>query len=277
MSIFHLYRFSIILLLIWFISLSNLPAQLPQRIISLAPSLTKNLYLLQSEDLLVGCTNYCLLQSETDAEVVASAIQVNYEKAVMLKPDLIITTDLTKPKTIDTFKKLGIDVLVFTNPTSFAEICGQFIVLGERIGKKNLAEEIIADAQMRIEIIKQKVPEESVPQKIFMQIGANPLFTVVPNMFMNDLILFSGTVNIASDLQMGSINRETVLVRNPDIIVVVLMGASGTEEKSQWESFKSLSAVKKDQVFIMGADNACSPTPLSFVDALDELIGLIYK
>jgi iron complex transport system substrate-binding protein len=110
-----------------------------------------------------------------------------------------------------------------------------------------------------------------------MQIGANPLFTVVPNMFMNDLILFSGTTNIAADLEMGSINRETVLVRNPDIIIVVLMGASGTEEKGQWEIFESLSAVKRNQVFIMGADNACSPTPLSFVDALDEFIGLIYK
>ncbi len=264
-------------LLLFLISASTLTAQTPRRIISLAPSLTKNLYLLEAEELLVGCTNYCTLQSETDADIVASAIQVNYEKAVMLKPDLVITTTLTKAKTIDTFEKLGVPVLVFENPTSFDEICEQFIILGENVGKKRLAEEIIEDAQMRITVIKQKIPDHTSKQKVFMQIGTNPLFAVVPNTFMNDFINFSGTENIASDLIIGSINLESVLVRNPDIIVVVLMGIVGKEEKMRWESFENLNAVKKKQVFVMEADNACSPTPLSFVDALDEMISLIYN
>jgi iron complex transport system substrate-binding protein len=194
----------------------------------------------------------------------------------MLKPDLVITTTLTKPKTIDTFKKLGVEVLVFETPTSFSEICKQFILLGEAVDKKKLAEELIVDARNRISTIKQKVPAKSPKQKIFMQIGANPLFAVVPNTFMNDFINFSGTENIASGLSVGSINRETVLVRNPDIIVVVLMGLIGEEEKERWESYQNLSAVKKKQVFIVDADRTCSPTPLSFVEALDELISLIY-
>jgi len=267
---------NIILLVIFLVSASFAFAQAPKRIISLAPSLTKNLYLLGAEHLLVGCTHYCHLQSETDAEVVASAIQVNYEKAVILKPDLVITTDLTKAKTIDTFKKLDVEVLVFKNPTSFAEICEQFILLGEKVGKKELAENIIEDAKKRMDAIKAKVPIDSRKQKIFMQIGANPLFAVVPETFMNDFIDFSGTENIFSDLSMGSVNRETILVRNPDIIVVILMGTMGTDEKNRWEAFENLSASKKNQVFTMNADNACSPTPLSFVTALDELIGLIY-
>ncbi|WP_159521316.1 ABC transporter substrate-binding protein [Sunxiuqinia indica] len=252
-------------------------AQTPERIISLAPSLTKNLYLLGAEDLLVGCTSYCVLQSETDADVVASAVQVNYEKAVILKPDLVITTSLTKPKTIETFRKLGVQVHEFPTPQSFEEICSQFVDLGELIGKKALATEIIAEAKAHIETIKKKVPEDQPRQKIFMQIGANPLFAVVPHTFMNDFVRFSGTENIASDLSVGSINRETILVRNPDVIIVVLMGSLGAEEKDRWEEFDSLSAVQKDQVFIVNADKTCSPTPLSFVEALDEIISLIYE
>jgi ABC-type Fe3+-hydroxamate transport system substrate-binding protein len=275
------YRFqnqglSFLLVLILLISSTSMWAQSGERIVSLAPSLTKNLYLLGAEDLLVGCTNYCHLQSETDAQVVASALQVNYEKAVTLKPDLVITTDLTKTKTIDTFKKLGVEVLVFPNPTSFSEICDQFILLGEKVGKKELAEQIITDAKKRMEIIKQKVPDGAPSQKLFMQIGANPLFAVVPETFMNDFIELSGNENVFSDLTMGSVNRESILVRNPDIIVVVLMGTMVAEEKSRWEEFENLNAVKKKQVFTLDADNACSPTPLSFVDALDELIDLIY-
>ncbi len=257
-------------------SIFNAKAQSPQRIISLAPSLTKNLYLLESEDLLVGCTNYCHLQSETDAEVVASAMKVNFEKAVVLKPDLVITTDLTEAKIIDTFKKLGVEILVYPNPTSFEEICTQFIHLGETVGKKEIADGIIEDAKDRISVIRKKVPENGVKQKLFMQIGSNPLFAVVPETFMNDYITLSGTENIYSEIEIGSVTKESVLIRNPDIIVVVLMGLMGSEEKARWEEFENLSAVKKKQVFMINADNACSPTPLTFVVALEELIELIY-
>jgi len=269
-------RFILFILLVFTALSFSLCAQTPQRIISLAPSLTKNLYLLDADNLLVGCTNYCQLQSETDAEIVASAVMVNYEKAIVLKPDLIITTDLTRPKTIDTFRKLGMEVLVFKNPTSFVEICEQFVQLGEKVGKKKSAEVIIRDAKKRMELISQKVPEDSPKQRLLMQIGAKPLFVVVPGTFMNDYIVLSGTENIFSDLKMGSVNRETAIVRNPDVIVVVLMGAMNSEEKKRWEGFENLSAVKKNQVFTMNADNACSPTPLSFVETLEDLIELIY-
>lgn len=269
-------KFFLALLLVFF-TVGQLLAQQPKRIISLAPSLTKNLYLLDAGDLLVGCTNYCQLQSGTHAEVVANALDVNFEKAVLLKPDLVITTTLSSPRVIDTFKKLGVNVLVLETPKSFDEICNQFIQLGETIGKKELAEDIISKARKQIDLIKQKVPANAQHRKIFMQIGAKPLFSVVLNTFMNDFITFSGCENIASDLKIGSITREAVLVRNPDIIVVVLMGTMGKEEKDRWETFTDLSAVKKKQVFTMNADDACSPTPLSFVKALDEMIGLIYK
>ncbi|WP_299578495.1 helical backbone metal receptor [uncultured Sunxiuqinia sp.] len=252
-------------------------AQAPRRIISLAPSLTKNLYLLGAGDLLVGCTSYCTLQSDTQAEVVASAIQVNYEKAVLLQPDLVITTSLTKPKTIDTFRKLGVEVLVYDSPRSFEEICSQFIDLGEQVGRKQQAETLIADAKARMKQTLERIPADAPSQKIILQIGANPLFSVVPNTFMNDFIRFSKTENIAADLTVGSITRESVLIRNPDIIVVVLMGMIGEEEKSQWMSYPSLSAVQKNQIFMMDADKACSPTPLSFVESLEDLITKIYQ
>ncbi len=252
-------------------------AQNPKRIVSLAPSLTKNLHLLQAENLLVGCTNHCVLQTKIDAEIVASAIQVNYERIVMLQPDLLIATSLTKPKTIETFKKLGIDVVVFSSPRNFHEICEQFVRLGEKIGKKELAKQIVVEAENRIELVKQKVPQETPQRKIFMQIGANPLFAVIPGSFMNDFIRFSGTQNIAADLKVGSISRETVLIRNPDVIVLVLMGLPGSEEKERWKKIKTLGAVKNNRILMIDADKACSPTPISFVETLEELIAKIYR
>jgi iron complex transport system substrate-binding protein len=249
----------------------------PTRIISLAPSLTKNLYLLDAGDLLVGCTNYCSIQAGTDASIVANAVQVNYEKIALLKPDLIITTTLTKTRSIENFKKLGIEVLLFENPLSFNQICDQFLSLGERIGKADLAREILMKAKDRVAELTNKIPNNpGAKSKVFMQIGANPLFTVVPETFMNDYILLSNTENIAADLEIGSINMESVILRNPDIIVIVLMGLIGEEESKKWRSFKNLNAVKKDQIFYLDADKACSPTPLSFVESLESIIKMFY-
>lgn len=268
---------SVVFLAIILLCGNAIKADSPTRIISLAPSLTKNLYLLEAEDLLVGCTNYCSIQAGTDASIVANAVQVNYEKIALLKPDLIITTKLTKTRTIETFRKLGIEVLLFKNPNSFDQICEQFLVLGERIGKQKLATEIILEAKSRVDEVRKKIPEQKGQKsQLFMQIGANPLFTVIPETFMNDYIILSGTENIAADLKYGSLNLESVILRNPDIIVIVLMGMIGSEEKKRWHSFSNLSAVKKEQIFFLDADHACSPTPLSFVKSLETLINMIY-
>jgi iron complex transport system substrate-binding protein len=249
----------------------------PRRIISLAPSLTKNLALLGSEELLVGCTNYCTLQGNTQAEVVANAVQVNYEKIVLLRPDLVIATNLTKTRTLETLRKLGIQLVVFRNPEDFETICTQFIELGELIGKRQKAEEIISGVQKRIEEVRTLIPSDhSSPARVFMQLGSKPLFTVVPGSFMNDYMVLSETKNMADDLEIGSINLETVLVRDPDVIIVVLMGMVGSEEKSRWESFPRLSAVRENRIYLLDADKACSPTPLSFVESLEAVIRMIY-
>ena len=255
---------------------SQASARFPERIISLAPSVTKIIYWLEAEDLLVGCTSFCTLQSPDDAEVVASAVQVNIEKVVLLKPDLVVTASLTSPETIRTFRKLGIEVLNLSYPRSFEEICRQVQLFGEKIGKKELADSLIADTRKQLEVVKAKVPASVSRPKIFFQVGADPLFTVVPNTFMQDFIDFARCENIAADLKIGSITRETVLVRDPDVIVIVLMGSVSREEKSKWETYKNLKAVKNHKVFVVDDEKTCSPTPQLFVEALDELIGLIY-
>ena len=252
-------------------------AETPKRIISLAPSLTKSLYMLGAEDLLVGCTSFCTLQNPDDAEMVASAVKVNLEKAMMLKPDLVLTSSLTSPETTRTFEKLGVETMYFPYPKSYEEMCQYLLRLGEKIGRKELAEKLVKESRARLAKVIATVPKTDRKPRVFMQIGANPLFTVVPNTFMQDFIDFSDCENIAGDLEIGSITREGVLVRNPDVIFVILMGSLSADEKDKWESYKSLNAVKNKKIFVLDSEKTCSPTPLDFVDALEQMIGLIYN
>lgn len=269
-------NFKLILALVVSILALNTQAAVPKRIISLAPSLTKSLYMLGAEDLLVGCTNYCTLQDPKDADVVASAVKVNLEKAMLLKPDLVLTSSLTNPETTRSFEKMGVEVMYFPYPKSYDEMCWYLIRLGEKTGRKELAEKLVKQSKERLAGVMSTVPKMDKKPRVFMQIGANPLFTVVPNTFMQDFIDFSGCESIASDLTIGSITREGILVRNPDVIFVILMGSLSADEKEKWETYKSLNAVKNKKIFVLDSEKTCSPTPLDFTDALEQMIGLIY-
>jgi len=265
----HIYLFLIgVLLLSWSVRASEI-----RRVVSLAPSLTKNLKYLEAEDLLVGCTSYC--QPGRKVDVVASAVKVNIEKVVTMKPDLIIATTITDPETIGILRKFGFRVEVFPKVDSFENICSQFLNLGKIIGKDVRTQKVIADCKKKVEELKQSVKSEQKP-KMFLQIGADPLYTVMPKTFMDDYITFAGAKNIASDLTVGSISRESVLLRNPDVIFIVTMGIVGEEEKATWEKVSALSAAKNKKIFIIDSDKACTPTPISFVETLETIINLTY-
>jgi len=251
-------------------------AEIPKRIISLAPVITKYIYLLHAENSLVGCTSFCKLKNPEDAQIVASVIQVNIEKSIMLKPDLIIASSLTNPETIKIFNKLNIDVLFIPLQKSFGDICNDLQTLGKRLGKKELADQIVAKAKNDVKKIMEKIPKNGSSPKIFFQIGANPLFSVIPDTFQEDFIDFAGGKNIAKNLTIGSITREKVIVSNPDIIFISTMGMVGQEEKKRWETYKNLKAVKNKKIFFIDQEKTCSPTPDLFVEALNEIIDDIY-
>jgi ABC-type Fe3+-hydroxamate transport system substrate-binding protein len=250
-------------------------AQQAKRIVSLVPWVTKSLYLMNEQSRLVGCTSYCPVEASDHIPVVANAMSVNIEKTFTLKPDVVIASSLNKPETIENLKKLGIKVVLQPYPKSFDEICTYFIQIGELVGQGDKARQIVEQQKSRLAKLKAGIPSGKNPN-VFIQIGAKPLFCAVPGTFMDDFIRFSGGKNIASELKLGSVTREYVLKQNPDVIFIVTMGIVAQEEKDTWLGYQSLSASKSKKIFILDADKTCSPTPILFVDALEEMIKLMY-
>ncbi len=250
-------------------------AQEVKRIVSLVPWVTKSIYLMGEQEKLVGCTSYCPVEASDNIPVVASAMSINIEKTLTLRPDVVVASSLIKPESIDNLKKLGLKVAYLPYPQSFEEICSYFIQIGELIGKPEKAREIVSQQRARLTELIARVPAGKNPKE-FIQIGAKPLFCAVPNTFMEDFIRFSGGKNIAADLKMGGVTREFVLKQNPDVIFIVTMGIVAEEEKDTWLSYSALSATKNKKIFILDADKTCSPTPVLFLDALEEMIKLMY-
>lgn len=263
-----------ILLFLSIITVLAVQGQPYTRIVSLAPSFTQSLYYLDAQDNLVGCTSYCEAAKADNKEIVASAIKANIEKIISLKPDLVLASGLTDPKDTELLKKIGIKVETFRAPKSFQEICDQFIRMGELVGKTEKANALVKESKRTIQKIAEK-SKHNKSRKMFFQIGANPLFTVIPNTFMNDYMTLLGAENIAEGLKYGSVTREFVIAKNPDYIFIVTMGIVGEEEMNIWNRYSSLNATKKKHIYIIDSEIACQPTPITFTQTMEIMDQLM--
>jgi iron complex transport system substrate-binding protein len=248
----------------------------PRRLISLGPAITEKLYLLGVQDRLVGVTTYCVRPPEACAkEKIGNVTQVNIEKIVDLKPDLVFATSLTERRDVERLKRLGVNVLVFNEPRSYAETNQQFLELGRIVGREREAEEIVRATGRRVDAIRERI--EGLPQpSVFVQLGTKPLFAATKDSFVNDFIELAGGTNIAREAKTGFYSREEVLRQDPDVIILVGMDAAAGNEKKQWQKFRALKAVKNDRIFIMDSYRVCSPTPRTFVDALEEMVKALH-
>ncbi len=246
------------------------------KIITLSPSLTKSLLSLGISNRLIGCTTYCILPDTCKIPTVATAITVNIEKVFSLQPDLVLATSLTMPETIQKLRQLGLHVEVFNTPKSYEEICEQFIEVGRVTGKEKEARSIIDLEKQKVSSILERVPKGNSKPTIFFQIGANPIFSVLSGTFMDDFITMAGGKNIASDFKHGTASRESILIRNPDIIIVTTMGIFGEQERKEWGKYPELNAARNHKILVVDADKACSPSPDHFREILKEIIDFIY-
>lgn len=247
------------------------------RIVSLAPSLSKQLVDLGLKNNIVGATSYCDITKDNEDLVVGSAMTVSIEKILLLKPDIVFATGLTKGKTIETLRNNGVEVHQFGKMTSFDKICSQFVEMAEIVDRKSIADSIITLSIKKINDLVKTIPEHSDTIKVLMQIGAKPIYAVTKNSFMADYISLSGCNNIMNDLTGGTITREAVLERNPDVIFVVTMGIIGDNEKSTWSGYKEMKASQDSRIYIIDSNIVSTPTVLSFTQALEIIINKIYK
>ncbi|OQY02474.1 MAG: hypothetical protein B6I26_01145 [Desulfobacteraceae bacterium 4572_130] len=251
----------------------------PQRVISLGPNITKLIYLINSQDKLIGITTHCVLPiKEKNKEKIGNVIQINVEKIISLKPDLVFSTPLSRQKSIETLKKQGISIIKFENPENFEQICQMLKKIGKIFNKNKTAQNIIEKSKKQVLAIKRKTKNLK-KKKVFIQIGIKPLWTSGKNTFINEYIEFAGGINIAENTKKGIYSREKVIQANPDIIFITGMEKSkkaAENEKTNWLKFKSINASKNNNIYILDTNIVCSPTPMTFVKGLQNFLKFIH-
>ncbi len=252
---------------------------IPQRVISLSPIITKTIYLLNAQDLLIADTSYCNSPEQARfKEKIGSVIQMNVEKIISLHPDLVIASPLSRQKQIQILQNQKIKVTKIQNPQTFPQMCEITMTIGKALGKTDMAKKIIEAASREVESIKLKTSD--LPEKkVFIQIGMKPLHSANKDTFINEYIKYGKGINIAENEKSGIYSREKVLKENPDLILIATMGTdkkAGEIEKQKWMKFTSLNAAIKNQIHVLDPELILSPTPVSFVRGLKQILSLIH-
>jgi iron complex transport system substrate-binding protein len=270
--------FKILLLLILLLS-SNLFAEY-KRIVSLAPSATESLYELGIEESVVANTVYCS-DGNFKKEKIGTVTEPNIEKIISLNPDLIVATKEGNYKSvIDRLIRLKLKVYVMEPYSSFEDVCNNFQTLADYLGKSNEAKVIIKNVKDEILSLSNETKKQN-KYKVFWEVGANPIFTVGKQSFVNEYNKFINGTNVFEDIDMRypNISAESVIEKNPDIIMLVNMGDVSDQEILKWNKYKNITAVKNNKIFLLEADDIFTPTPKKFLNGIkvlkNKLIGNI--
>jgi len=248
------------------------------RIVSLTPSITKQLIGLGEKDNIVGCTTYCPIAKDKDSKVkvLGSVVSVNVESVFNLNPDIVFASSLTNPKVINKLKSLGVRVEVFSYPKSIQQIFDDFLKIGEIVNKRDIAKKIVTKAKDKLEKIVEAYNKYE-PKRVFFQIGANPLFSTPKDTYIADMLRKVNSINIVENLSGGQISREWVIRENPEIIFIMDMGSIAVEEIKNWKRFRTIDAVKNNKIFVINADRLASPALPDFIYLIDEMGKLIHE
>ncbi|MDG5816026.1 helical backbone metal receptor [Chitinispirillales bacterium ANBcel5] len=248
----------------------NMPSQNPQRIISLAPSITETLFALGLGDRVIGVTSYCKHPPQTEGiEKIGGYADANLERIISLKPDVVILTGEHEKQRIY-LERFSITTLVVEN-YSISAICSSFAIIGRHCGVKSASDSLIG-------LFADKVPDDgnsvhSAP-KVLICVGRdNPgagrvgsVFAAGKSTFYNDLVEAAGGVNafFSRSPNYPRLSPEGILSLEPDIIIDI---ASSMGEYScdmlinDWSSFTRLPAVRNNNVFCLSNDYATIPGP----------------
>lgn len=248
----------------------------PQRLVSLTPSVTENLYALGLGDRVVGVSSFSDYPPEAASKpVVGDAFQLNYEEILLLEPDLIIGDAQLVKNYMAKLEELGLPVLAI-NPSNLREVMDALMLLGKATGAVDAAAQVIGEMEDKIQWVETAVrdlPHEARPL-VFVEVWDEPLMTCGPGSFMQELIELAGGQNLAADVSDAWVeySSELVVERDPEVILLTRPYVDELMARSAWQG---ISAVRNGRVVEVNSDPFVRTTP-RLADALVELATILH-
>jgi len=240
----------------------------PNRIVSMAPSITEIVFALGLGEKVVGVSDFCDYPPEAAKRPkVGGLVNPNVEAVIALEPDLVIALpNATHENTYRSLRQLGIKMLSLPNDT-IADLYATVETIGQEAGAEAAAAEMIKGLQEKFAEVGSRVADRPKRRVMFI-VGMDPLFVAGKGTFINDLIGIAGGENIAGDSSMKypQLSIEQVVSKAPEVIFYTSLNfeLTGDQEKQAekvWSAYSTIPAVKEGRIHGLVADHVTLPGP----------------
>lgn len=247
------------------------PDSIIQRVVSLAPNITEILYRIDAGDRLVGRTEFCLYPpAARKIPTVGGYLNVDYEKIVSLKPELVLL--LPNPEMERKLQMLNLRIFTVSNET-IEEILQSITAIGRILNKTDKAREVVEGIQDTLTWIKEhQISRERISTLIV--IGREPgslrgLYVAGKNTYLSELVELCGGKNAFGDvpLRYFEVSREDLLTRNPELILEFRIIDNPNPEQTiadltrDWQALSQLRAVATSHIYIFSERAFLIPGP----------------
>jgi iron complex transport system substrate-binding protein len=245
----------------------------PQRIVSLAPSLTETLFALGVGERVVGVTRYCAYPPEVrDLPRVGGHIDPGYEAIVALEPDLVVLIPSSEASE-RRLRSLGIPALC-VDQHDLDGVLHSISILAEACGVPGQGAELRREIERRLAETARSAAGRERPRAVVVvghEIGGGAVRSVWaagPETFYDGVLELAGGVNaVASGMvRYPELSREGLAALDPDVVIDVIAGVEerGTEIeriRAGWRALDELRAVREGRVRVLEGDLMVVPGP----------------
>lgn len=251
----------------------------PQRLISLAPSVTEMLFALGVGDRVVGVTSYCDYPPEARSRTtIGDTLHPSLERILALRADLVIASRASQ---LESFARrlgeFGVPLYV-VETRALSDVPRSLRRLGLVLGHAQSGESVARRLQQQMSQIQQQVQGKDKP-KVLLVIQREPLMVPGTKSYLADLVRQAGGTLIGPDEAREGViySLESVIAQRPQIIIVPGEGEQKTQRLPQyhWPKLAQTPAMQAQQVYAVDADLIMRPGP-RLVEGLSELARIFH-
>jgi iron complex transport system substrate-binding protein len=191
----------------------------PHRIVSLIPSLTEDLFAIGAGDEVVGVSTYSDYPPAAAAlPVVADFASADAEKIVQLHPDVVVGVSAQAAPAADV-RRAGIRTVLLRDD-GFEDIFADIEALGLLTGRLDDARALNDRLRARTTALMRTVHKRARALRVFVVLGAGPIYTVGSASYIGKLLTLAGGVDAAQIPDAyGAFSAEALVAVQPDVIV----------------------------------------------------------
>jgi len=252
-------------------------AALPQRIVTLAPSLTEIAYAVDCGRLLVADTTYDdFPPAARSLPHVADLVNVDLERLSALHPTKVIALHDQEREAAPIASRLHIDVMYLPN-RNIDDIFTDISRVGQLCSTSSAAARLSRVMHARIAAVAKRAARYSDRPRVFFLLDL-PGFTAGSQSFLNDLIVLAGGVNTAGTIHQAypNVSSESVLAMDPEVLIIGRAVQLGPHVLAQ-EPWRSISAVKNGRVMRPPSDDIIERNGPRIVEGLEWLVTAIHS